>query len=79
MVRPIPMRRDPGKSGFKGTFLLGKRACHRRAIKVKPISGIANWPTCNNGNFNNKSEIRLLDFERFSKTLLGIILRFALI
>ena len=71
MVRPIPIRKDPGKSGFNGTFLLGKSACNKRAIKEKPISGIANWPTCNSGNFNNKSEIRLLDFERFLKRYLG--------
>jgi len=79
VVRPIPIRKDQGKSGFNGTFLLGKSACNKRAIKETPIRGIANWPTSNNGNYNNKSEIRLLDFERFSKTLLGIILRFALI
>ena len=41
-VKPIPIRKDPGKSGFNGTFLLGKSACNKRAIKEKPISGIAN-------------------------------------
>ena len=42
VVRPIPIRIDPGKSGFNGTFRLGKRACNKRAIKENPISGIAN-------------------------------------
>ena len=42
VVRPIPIRKDPGKRGLNGTFLLGKRACNKRAIKEKPISGIAN-------------------------------------
>ena len=42
VVKPIPIRRDPGKRGFKGTFLLGKRACNKRAIKEKPMRGIAN-------------------------------------
>ena len=42
VVKPIPIRKDPGRSGFKGTFLLGRRACNKRAIKEKPISGIAN-------------------------------------
>jgi hypothetical protein len=41
-VSPIPIRRDPGKSGLKGTFLLGKSACNKRAINENPISGIAN-------------------------------------
>ena len=52
VVRPIPIRNDPGKSGFKGTFLLGKRACNKRAIKENPISGIANCPTCSKGNLS---------------------------
>ena len=59
VVRPIPIRKDPGKSGLKGTFLLGKRACNKRAIKEKPINGMTNWPTCKRGNFSNKWEIRL--------------------
>ena len=42
VVRPIPIRKDPGNSGFNGTFLLGKSACNKRAIKEKPISCIAN-------------------------------------
>ncbi len=42
VVKPIPIRIDPGRSGLKGTFLLGNRACNKRAIREKPISGIAN-------------------------------------
>ena len=53
VVRPIPISKDPGKSGLRGTVLLGKSACNKRAIKVKPIRGIANCPTCKRGNFNN--------------------------
>ena len=42
VVKPIPIRKDPGNNGFNGTFLLGKSACNKRAIKEKPIRGIAN-------------------------------------
>ena len=45
VVNPIPISKEPGIKGFKGTFLLGKSACSNKAIKEKPISGIANWPT----------------------------------
>ena len=50
MVRPIPIRKDPGKSGFKGTFRLGKRACNKRAIKEnQPRVGFVNFAETWNG------------------------------
>ena len=63
----------------KELFLLGKSAWSNRAINENPTSGKANWPTCKSGNFIKKLEKKLLEFNRFSKTVVGIILRFALI
>ena len=39
VVRPIPIRIDPGNSGLKGTFLLGNRVCNK-ILKKSQLVGL---------------------------------------